>query len=187
MTQQSIAINDARAVLKNAARLFNRREVERAIDAMAESIHARLSNENPLLLPVMIGGVVLTGMLLPRLRFPLQLDYIHATRYRGQTRGDELRWLKKPQQPLADKTLLLIDDILDHGITLAAIKDYCAAAGAKKVFTAVLVEKKLEQDKPLPHADFTGLTIADHYVFGYGMDYREYHRNLDGIYALNKP
>ena len=180
---KSISTEQAQNVLDNAELLFNTEDVEAAITSMALAITAELTNSNPLVVPVMNGGLVLGGKLIPQLNFPLQMDYIHATRYRGKTSGSELHWLKKPET-LTDRVVLLIDDILDEGITLAAIVEYCYAAGAKKVLTAVLAEKVLEQDKPIQHADFTGLHVPNRYVFGYGMDYYEYHRNLAGIYAV---
>ena len=179
-----ITPEEAQTALEKADLLFNAEEIENAITKMATSITARLSNHNPLLLPIMNGGLVVGGKLIPQLNFPLQIDYLHATRYRGETSGSELHWLKKPVQTLKDRVVLLIDDILDEGITLSAIIDYCHEAGAKEVLTAVLAEKILEQDKPIQHADFTGLTVPNRYVFGYGMDYYEYHRNLAGIYAV---
>jgi hypoxanthine phosphoribosyltransferase len=184
MTKKTITSTQAQETLDNAELLFNAEEVESAITAMAKSITAVLSNSNPLVLPIMNGGLVLGGKLIPQLNFPLQIDYIHATRYRGETSGNELHWLKKPEQSLQARTVILIDDILDEGITLAAIIDYCYEVGAKNVLSAVLAEKSLEQDKPIQHADFTGLNVPNRYVFGSGMDYHEYHRNLTGIYAV---
>ncbi len=180
---KSITTEQAQKALDNAELLFNTEDVETAITSMALAITTALSHSNPLVLPVMNGGLVLGGKLISQLNFPLQIDYIHATRYRGETSGSELQWLKKPGD-LTDRVVLLIDDILDEGITLAALVEYCYEAGAEKVLTAVLAEKILEQDKPIQHADFTGLHVPNRYVFGYGMDYYEYHRNLAGIYAV---
>ncbi|MBL1142847.1 MAG: hypoxanthine-guanine phosphoribosyltransferase [Proteobacteria bacterium] len=184
MTDQQEIYEDSQNALKNAELLHSAEEVEKAIARMAKEITSELENSNPLILPVMVGGVILAGKLIPQLNFPLQMDYIHATRYRSTTSGSTINWLKKPEKSLEDKTVLLVDDILDEGITLAAIIEYCYEAGAKKVFTAVLAEKELEIDKPIKNADFTGVIIPDHYVFGYGMDYHEYHRNAAGIYAV---
>lgn len=184
MTKESITSVDAEAVLNDAELLYSAEDVEQAITNMAKAITAELSGSNLLVLPVMNGGLILGGKLISQLNFPLQVDYIHATRYRGETSGDELCWLKRPEICLQDKTVLLIDDILDQGITLAAIIEDCYQAGALKVFTAVLAEKVIEHDKPVKNADFTGLKLPDRYVFGSGMDYHEYHRNLTGIYAV---
>ncbi len=186
MNEQQSLLEDSQIALKNADLLYNANEVENAIKNISTAISNELKESNPLILPIMLGGMVLAGRLIPQLNFPLQIDYIHATRYRGETSGSELNWLKKPEKSLKDKTVLLVDDILDEGITLAAIIDYCNEAGAEKVLTAVLAEKILDKDKPIKNADFTGLTVPNRYVFGYGMDYHEYHRNSAGIYALKE-
>ena len=184
MTEQHIDTDKYQQALKDADCLYNKDSVEQAIAQMATDITAKLEATNPLILPVMVGGVVLAGKLLPLLPFPLQVDYIHATRYRSTTAGSELEWKKQPGKSLTDRTILLVDDILDEGITLAAIIDYCQQQGAKAIYTAVLADKQLNKKRPINKADFTGLEVPDLYVFGYGMDYEEYHRNVDGIYAL---
>ncbi len=174
-----------RDVKAKATCLYSRQDIENALDGMAKEIHQALSEENPLLLCVMVGGLIPAGNLLPRLDFPLEVDYLHATRYRGATRGGELHWLVKPRTSLKDRVILIIDDILDGGITLAEIVNFCHQAQAKKVLTAVLLDKKLERlPGGLPKADFTGLTVGNGYVFGYGMDYKEYLRNAPGIFVV---
>ena len=170
---QAICLHDGEAVLK-------------ALDQMATAINQTLHDQNPLVLCVINGGIIATGQLLPRLTFPLTLDSIHASRYRNQTSGsDEIHWLFTPTTPLTDRTVLVVDDILDQGITLAAIIDWCQQQGAAKVYSAVLVEKQLAIAKPVS-ADFVGLETADHYLFGSGMDYKAYLRNANGIFACKE-
>ncbi len=159
-------------------------EVDAAFDRMAAGIHTRLHDRQPLVLPVMMGGLIPAGELLRRIDFPLDLDYIHATRYRGGTEGRELKWRSYPQISLAGRVVLIIDDILDEGATLAAIVDYCRGEGVKEVLTAVLVDKKHPRQRQFERADFSGLEVDDRYVFGSGMDYHGRYRNLRGIYAL---
>jgi hypoxanthine phosphoribosyltransferase len=144
-----------------------------------------LSQCNPLLLCVMNGGIILTGRLATRLKFPLQMDYIHATRYREALQGADLQWRVTPATSIADRTVLVLDDIFDEGETLAGIKDWCEARGAQKVYTAVLVDKQHQRKSTrLKQADFTALYAEDKYLFGYGMDYKGYWRNAPGIYAV---
>ena len=181
----AITAEDAAAVWSQAQRLHPQEAVESALDEMARRISERLSGSDPLVLPVMIGGVVLAGQLLPRLQFPLRLDYIHATRYRGDTRGGELYWIQQPRGALTGQSILLVDDILDEGITLAEIASTCRQAGAREVLSAVLVEKLHDRGNGF-QADFVGLQVEDRYVFGYGMDYKGYLRNANGIYAVTK-
>lgn len=165
--------------------LYTHNEVEAALDRMAKNIHEKLQDKNPLLLCVMIGGVVTLGHLLTRLDFPLEVDYVHATRYRGELTGGDIHWKKKPPASVVGRTVLVVDDILDGGITLSVILNEVKAMGAKEVYTAVLVDKYNKRvENGLSHADFVGLEIEDHYVFGYGLDYREYLRNAPGIYVV---
>lgn len=171
-------------VAREADLLFDRAEVEAAFDTMAAAIAEQLADTNPLILSVMVGGIVPTGNLLKRLRFPLQLDYLHATRYRGHTRGGDLHWIKRPANALRDRTVLVVDDVLDEGITLEAIVKDCQSAGAAEVLTAVLVEKQLQPTARRQRAQFVGLKADNRYLFGFGMDYKAYLRNADGIYAV---
>jgi hypoxanthine phosphoribosyltransferase len=165
--------------------IYTSNEVEAAIDRMAINIHKAVHDKNPIILCVMIGGMVPTGNLLPRLDFPLEVDYVHATRYRSGLRGGELTWLVKPRTDLSGRTVVIVDDILDGGVTLKGIVDYVQQQNAKEVLTAVLVDKHHKRvENGLQDADFVGLTIDDHYIFGYGMDYHEYLRNAPGIYMV---
>lgn len=178
-------LNEIQQVAAHADLLYSEQEVEAAIDKMAETVNLFLADRNPLLLCVMNGGVVLAGKLMTRLKFPLTLDAINASRYRNQTRGGEIDWVHTPRTALKDRTLLIVDDILDEGLTLRAIYDYCRDQGASSIYTAVLVNKNLGHLKPI-QADFVGLETENRYLFGYGMDYKGYHRNAAGIYACKE-
>ncbi len=172
-------------VMAEADCLINEQQVSAAIDNMAKDITDSLKDSNPLLFCVMNGGLILTGQLLPRLKFPVQAEYLHATRYRQETTGGILEWKLRPEADMIGRTVLIVDDILDEGTTLCAIGDYCLAHGASKVLTAVLVDKDHDRKaKPGLKADFTGLHVEDRFLFGYGMDYKGYWRNAPGIYAV---
>jgi hypoxanthine phosphoribosyltransferase len=177
-------LNEIKHVQATADLLYDEKRVEKAIDAMAEKINLLLADRNPLLLCVINGGIVTAGKLLTRLNFPLTVDAIKASRYRDRTCGGDIEWLLKPGAPLAGRTVLIIDDILDEGVTLNAVYEYCLEQGASSVYSAVLVDKLLDKPKPM-QADFVGLTAEDRYLFGYGMDYKGYLRNAPGIYACN--
>lgn len=176
------SITDAR---REAECLCDAAQVEQAFQNMADAITARLKDSDPICLSVLTGGIIPTGYLLPLLDFPLQLDSIHASRYRGSTQGSELHWKKYPDIELRDRCVLLIDDILDEGLTMQALVNYCQAQGVKEVLSAVVVEKQgARHPDGLAQADFTGLSIPNRYVFGYGLDYHKYWRNARGIYAV---
>jgi hypoxanthine phosphoribosyltransferase len=169
--------------LDNADLLISASQVDDAITDMANRIAMDIGDSKPLVLCVMGGGVVFTGQLLPRLNFPLEFDYVQASRYHNQTEGQSLVWKVMPGENVSGRTVLVLDDILDEGHTLAAIKEKCLALGAKRVVIAVLVEKTLNKTKPVS-ADYVGLQVPDRYVFGCGMDVYGWWRNLPSIYAL---
>lgn len=174
---------DPHQYLKDAECIFNEDNVSLAVSTMAVAINADCKNEYPIVLSVMTGAVFFTGQLLPHLTFPLELDYVHASRYQKGVEGKEIKWVVKPSVNIKGRCVLIIDDILDEGITLKAIVDECYKLGAKRVKTAVLVEKMLDKNKPI-NADYVGLNVPNQYVFGCGMDVYGWWRNLPAIYAL---
>ncbi|MBN8726103.1 MAG: hypoxanthine-guanine phosphoribosyltransferase [Xanthomonadales bacterium] len=159
--------------------------LEAAITHMAAAIDTALGARPALFLTVMQGALPFAGQLATRIRTPLRFDYVHATRYRGATSGGELHWIKRPSLDLAGATVLLVDDILDEGHTLKAIRDACLEEGAARVLVAVLCDKRHARRTPGIAADFIGVEVPDRYVFGYGMDYYEQGRNLPAIYAVD--
>jgi hypoxanthine phosphoribosyltransferase len=164
--------------------LFTREQVDTEIVRMGREIDAALDGERPVFLTVMHGALVFAGQLALNIGTDLEFDYVHATRYRGETRGSELHWLRRPEVSLVDRTVVLVDDILDEGHTLKAVRDACLEMGAKRVLLAVMCTKVHDRRVAGIEADFNGVDLPDRYVFGYGMDYHEQARNLPAIHAL---
>lgn len=181
----NVSIPEVESVWKEADCLWSAAQVQQAIEAQAAVIQQQLGDKNPLVLVVMRGGLMFGAQLLLKLRFPLEVDYIHVTRYGRGLSGSELQWKVTPSESMENRHVLILDDILDEGLTLEAIMQACESHGAASVTSAVLVEK-LHDRKPNPDfkATFTCLEVPDRYVFGYGMDYKGYLRNADGIYAV---
>ncbi len=177
--------NEARE-LRGAELLHPPEEIERALDAMAAEITDVMAWERPLVLGVMVGGMIPAGRLLSKLNFPLEVDYVHATRYHGGIRGNELIWHAHPETPMEGRTVLVVDDILDEGRTLAAIIEACRRQRARAVYSAVLVNKIHDRKYGGLTADFVGMDVIDRYVFGAGMDYCGLGRNAPGIYAISR-
>ena len=163
--------------------LCDSKKLNSVLDELAKKITVDLREENPLVLCVMTGGIIPTGHLMTRLNFPLQLDYIHATRYQGETSGGELHWIQEPSISLENRNILIVDDIYDEGITLFEITKYCKDKGAAEVFSAVLVNK-VHDRKTDYTPTYIGLDIEDRYLFGFGMDYKNYLRNVNAIHAV---
>jgi hypoxanthine phosphoribosyltransferase len=170
-------------ILQEADLVHDEQKVHHAVQQLAIDITVKLADAYPLVMSVMGGAVVFTGQLLPLLRFPLEFDYLHVTRYDGRTRGGEILWKKMPHVDCRGRTVLVLDDILDEGNTLTAIRDHLLAKGAAAFYSAVFADKDIGRKKPIK-ADFVGLSVPNRYVFGFGMDAQETWRNLPAIYAL---
>ncbi|WP_428622603.1 hypoxanthine-guanine phosphoribosyltransferase [Sedimenticola sp.] len=182
----TISREEALAVRANADLLCTSEQVNAALADLAGRISREYADKQPIILCVMTGALIPAGQLLPLLDFPLEIDYCHATRYGANTSGGKLHWIREPALTLRGRHVLVFDDILDEGVTLAAILQYCQHAGAESVGCAVLVEKSHQRKAEGIHADYIGLTVDDRYVFGAGMDYKGCWRNLSGIYALGE-
>ncbi|MFZ1640576.1 MAG: hypoxanthine-guanine phosphoribosyltransferase [Candidatus Contendobacter sp.] len=179
----SITAEQALAALREAELLCTPEQIETALDRLAAAIAARLEGRDPLVLMVMNGAFVTAAGLLSRLRFPLRVGYLHATRYRGGTRGGEIAWIARPRPAVAGQVVLVVDDIFDEGDTLKAILDEVRRRGAMAAYSAVLVNKRHDRKVPGLTVDFVGLEAPDRYVFGCGMDYKDYWRQLPALYA----
>lgn len=178
-----LSADEAWKIFREAELICTEGEVEAALARLAAEITAALGDLHPLVLSVMGGAVVFSGQLLTRLEFPLDFDYIHASRYGSATQGGKLEWKVLPKEHVAGRVVLVLDDILDEGHTLAAIRDKVMAMGATAFYSAVFADKDLGREKPI-RADFSGITLPDRYVFGFGMDVRGAWRNLPTIYAM---
>jgi len=173
----------ARILLEKAELIRSEAEVQAAVRSVAHAINATLADLHPLVLSVMGGAVVFTGQLLPLLDFPLDFDYLHVSRYGSEKQGGELHWKVAPRENVRGKIVLVLDDILDEGETLHAIRQRVMALGAAKFYSAVFADKMNGKDKPI-HADFVGMELPNRFVFGYGMDIHGAWRNLPAIYAV---
>ena len=184
MPKANMLTTDPIHYLKQAELIHSEHAVSQAISVVAGKLNHDYANKQPVVLSVMTGALFFTGQLLPKLLFPLTLNYIHATRYYGRLSGNIIEWKVKPTDEVMGREVLILDDILDEGITLKAIVDECYLLGAKDVKTAVLADKIIDKIKPIL-ADYVELTLPNRYVFGCGMDVNHWWRNLPAIYALH--
>ena len=179
-------IKETDSILLNSTLLANMSEVTAASDKMAKTISQELKFSFPIIVAVMNGGLLPLGLILTKLDFPLETDYIHPTRYNDSTAGGELQWIRKPPESFSGRTILLVDDVLDKGTTLQQTIEECEKIGTKKIYTAVLVSKDVKDRKGLKKTNFSGLTMPDQYLFGCGMDYKRRLRNAPGIFAVSE-
>ena len=157
--------------------------VQTALDRMTHEITAKLAGREPLVVTVMNGGLVFAGQLLPRLDFALDLSYVHVRRYGRETKGGELVWIAGPHESVTGRTVLLLDDILDEGQTMLAIRSRLFELGATEVLLAAFAVK-IREELPKVMADFAGIRVPDRFMFGFGMDVGGRWRNLPSVRAL---
>lgn len=179
----TISAAQAIATLHTADMLYTPAQVAAALQRLGNAISATLATTNPLVLVVMNGGLLVGAHLLQHLQFPLTLGYLHATRYRGAEQGGIMRWVAAPPT-VTGRTVLVVDDIYDEGTTLQEILQRLRQEGAARLYSAVLANKLHERKVAGLEVDFIGLTVPDRYIFGCGMDYHEYWRQLPAIYAV---
>ena len=179
----SISTGHMWEVLRDAELICPAEQVQAALHRIARQINAALAETHPLVLSVMGGAVVFTGQLLPLLDFPLDFDYVHVSRYGDARHGGQMQWKVEPRENVRGRVVLVLDDILDEGHTLAALRQLVLDLGASRFYSAVFADKRHGRAKPI-HADFTGVELPDRFVFGYGMDIEGAWRNLPAIYAV---
>lgn len=179
----SVSIQRARDILKQAELLYSAEQVQTSLHRVAQQINDALADTHPLVLSVMGGAVVFSGQLLPLLNFPLDFDYVHVSRYGDARQGGAMHWKVEPRENVRGRVVLVLDDILDEGHTLQALRQRVMDLGASKFYSAVFADKLHGRAKPI-HADFVGMGLPNRFVFGYGMDIEGAWRNLPAIYAL---
>lgn len=182
----AISATELADVHKSAERLYNEAEVETAIAQCAAQAAAVLEHQQPLVLPVMNGGLTFCDRLLVHWQFALELDYLHFSRYRGELHGAEIKTIAEPSTAVAGRHVVIVDDIFDQGLTLARCVDWAKEKGAAKVTTVILADKQHQRRETAMRPDFSALKVPDRYVYGYGMDYRGWFRNQRAIYALGQ-
>ena len=173
-----------RDILKSSTLIADQREVEKAVERLAEAVNAYYGDREIILLIVMTGAVMPAAWLASKLKMPIQMDFVHATRYAGQTEGGEIEFRVPPRLNLEGHDVLIIDDIYDIGLTLQMIEGYCESRGARSVNSAVLVRKIHQRGTTGKLPEFIGMEVEDKYIFGCGMDVYEHWRHLDEIRAL---
>jgi hypoxanthine phosphoribosyltransferase len=189
IAMQDFHYDRARGLLEHAEEIFDAKAVQAAVKQVATALNARFDQPQdaafPLVLGVMGGAVVFTGQLLPQLAFPLEFDYIHVSRYGDDDQGGRVVWKVIPRPNVAGRTIIVLDDILDEGETLAHVKQRLLDMGAAEVILVVFADKAIKRSKPVK-ADIIGLTIPDKFVVGFGMDVYGYWRNLPGLWAIRQ-
>ena len=162
-------------LISESSLIYSNKKISDAISNIADNCNSILSDQEVTILPVMNGALIFSGQLIPKL--------IHTSRYLNNEGQKTVNWIYEPNLDLIkNKTVLVIDDILDEGITLNNIKKKLIEIGAKQVLIAVLFDKKIDKIKSIK-PDFFGLEVPDAYVYGFGLDFKGIGRNIPHLYA----
>lgn len=178
-------ITTARKILDTADLITSAEEIQKAITKLAHDISVDYADKYPLVLTVMGGALIYSGQLLPQINVVMECDYLHVSRYGDVTTGGKLVWIAAPRVSLVGRDVIVLDDILDEGVTLSNVRKHLLGQGAKTCATAVLCEKEIGKDKPIS-ADYVGIRLPNRFVFGFGMDVKGMWRNLPAIYAVKE-
>ena len=173
------------AILSNSHILYKHDQIIFAIDQLAIKLNGKFSGKKVLLLPILTGAIPFVGILIPKLTFTVVLDYLHVSRYQNNIGQDKVSLKHEPSKNLIlNMDVLVVDDILDEGLTMEFIYKRLALHQPKSITNVALFNKKLDKKKCM-EADFYGLEVENEYVYGFGLDYNGLGRNIPDLYAIN--
>jgi hypoxanthine phosphoribosyltransferase len=166
--------------------LFDEATIHRRLDELAARISHDYRDRELTVIAILNGSVILAADLLRRIPLPLKLDCLSVASYHGGVKpSGDLVFRQVSPPDVAGRHVLILDDILDSGVTLASIREKLETAGPLSVRICVLLEKKKTRARAID-PDYVGFEIADEFVVGYGLDYMERYRNLPCIGVLRK-
>ncbi len=166
--------------------LFDEPAIHRRLDEIAAQISKDYRDRELTVIAVLNGSLIFIADLLRRIPLPLKLDCLSVASYHGKAKTSQEVIFKQIGLPdVADRNILLLDDILDSGHTLAAIREKLKTANPRSIRICVLLSKKKERSRQVD-ADYVGFEIEDEFVVGYGLDFMEQYRNLPYIGVLRR-
>jgi hypoxanthine phosphoribosyltransferase len=166
--------------------LFHETTILSRLDELAAKISKDYRDQELTVIAVLSGSLMFMADLLRRIPLPLKLDFLRVASYHGRAETtDEVIFKQVALPDVKDRHILILDDILDSGHTLAAIREKLETAKPRSIRVCVLLSKKKRRVRPVD-ADYVGFEIEDEFVVGYGLDFMESYRNLPYIGVLRK-
>lgn len=165
--------------------LLSREQIAGRVTAMAEQISHDFRGDSVLLLGVLKGATIFLSDLARALTVDATFDFLAVSSYgKGTKSSGEVRLTKDLDESLQGRNVILVEDILDTGLTMNYLKNMVSSRQPRNLRIAVLLDKPSRRVQQV-HADYVGFTIEDVFVVGYGMDYAERYRNLRDICVLS--
>ena len=166
-------------------RLIGRAQLRRRVGELAEEIARDYRDRQPLLVGTLKGSFVFLADLARRLPLPLEIDFIGAASYgQGRESSGQVHVYHEPRSELRGRHVVLVEDIVDTGLTLAELRRYLEAQGPASLRVCALLMKRRAQ-KAGVQVDYLGFLVPDHFLVGYGLDWAERYRNLPEVYVLD--
>lgn len=164
--------------------LFHRQEIEATVRRLASEISSDYRNKNPLLLGILRGSFVFLADLIRHLDFPLEVDFIGLSSYGSSTQtSGKIKVVKKLETPVRGRHVLVVEDIVDSGLTTTFLLDYLQKEKPASVKICALSDKPSRREVPV-NIDYLGFTVPDKFLVGYGLDANQKFRNLPDICYL---
>ncbi len=166
--------------------LLTEQQIQERLDSLAAELQREYVEKDLTLVAVLTGSVMFVADLLRRLPVQLRLDYLGVSRYHGQTRSTgELIITKALKLDVRNRHVLVVDDILDTGLTLVKVREIIQRLQPRSLKFCVLLEKDVPHEEQFT-ADFIGFRIPNNFVVGYGLDFQERYRNLPYVGTLKR-
>lgn len=163
--------------------IISQKEIDKKILFLSEQINDFFQDSSFIAIGVLKGALFFMAQLIPNLKNCETYDFIQAKSYQGDRTTGKIEILKEPSTSLVNKNVLVIEDILDTGITAMGIRKYLLQKGVKNVYLCTLLDKPSRRVMKI-EPDFYGFRIENHFVVGYGLDFQEKFREKKGIYIL---
>jgi hypoxanthine phosphoribosyltransferase len=162
-------------------KFINKSKVQEQVSSLAEQINIDYKDKSPIFLPILNGSFIFAADLIKQIKVPCKVSFVKISSYAGTTSSGQLKTLIGLEESLFNQDIIIIEDILDTGLTLQKITEELQSLGTKSVEVVALLRKQLAREK-LIEVKYTGFEIENEFVLGYGLDYDGYGRNLEDIY-----
>ena len=158
-------------------------EIDAAIEKVAVAINDEMKDKTPIFLVILNGSFMFAGDLMKKLDFPCEISFIKLASYSGTQSTNKVKELIGFNQDIKGRTIVIVEDIVDSGLTLAGLTKQLLSMGANdvKIATLLFKPKAFKEDYPI---DYIGIEIPNNFIVGYGLDYYEQGRNLKDIYKV---
>jgi hypoxanthine phosphoribosyltransferase len=160
---------------------INKSKIQQKVRLLADQLNADYGDKIPLFLPILNGSFIFASDLIKQLEMPCKVSFVKVSSYAGTTSTGQLKTLIGLEESLFNQDILIVEDIVDTGLTLQKIVDELKSLGTRSVEVVALLRKTPAREKGIP-VKYVGFEIENEFVVGYGLDYAGLGRNLKDIY-----